>query len=595
MSAAAESRRSPRRAWIRALERTAAIGSDPSCTLPVLIDSLAERFGEACALAGRNSTLSYRAFAALCRRYSRLALARGLAAGDVIALLMRNRPEYLAIWLGLTRTGVTVALLNPELRGESLTHCIGIVKPRLLICEAPLWGAVCEVRARLGAGVEIALFGPGESQLTRIDLEAGALAGDPLIESRHRAPTLSDRALYIYTSGTTGLPKAANVSHRRLMQWSHWFSGLMDVTPDDRMYDCLPLHHSIGGVVAPGATLTAGGALVLRERFSAGTFWPDVTEARCTLLQYIGELCRYLVNHRQMPEERQHCLRLACGSGLAGDVWSAFKERFRIPQILEFYASTEGNVSLYNCEGRHGAIGRIPPVLAHRAPVALVRHDDETGEPLRSADGRCIRAARGETGEALGEIVAGSELTRFEGYADAAASRAKVLHDVFRAGDAWYRTGDLMRCDEAGFFYFVARVGDTFRWKGENVSAREIAGVLAAVQGVHDAVVYGVTVPHADGRAGMAALVVDATFDRAQLRRHLGAELPPHARPLFLRIVGAIPRTETLRPRTAELVREGYDPARIADPLYLDDAVRAEYVPLDASLYARLHSGSLPR
>jgi fatty-acyl-CoA synthase len=408
-----------------------------------------------------------------------------------------------------------------------------------------------------------------------------------------RAPAVADRALCIYTSGTTGLPKAANVSHFRLMQWSHWFAGLMDVQPRDRMYDCLPLYHSVGGVVATGATLVGGGAVVLRERFSASGFWKDVVDERCTLFQYIGELCRYLLASPPQAEESRHALRLACGNGLREDVWREFRQRFRIPQILEYYAATEGNFSLYNCEGRPGAIGRIPPFLAHRVPVALVKYDVETAAPARDASGRCVRCAPQEAGEALGQVVSENRATRFEGYSEDAASARKILRDVFAAGDAWYRTGDLMRQDEQGFFYFVDRVGDTFRWKGENVSTTEVAGVIAACPGVADATVYGVSVPGSEGRAGMAAVVAAADFDPGELRRALVTRLPDYARPLFLRIVSALELTGTFKLRKQELALEGYDPARVRDALYIEDATRAAYVPLDAELHSRLQAGKL--
>ena len=407
--------------------------------------------------------------------------------------------------------------------------------------------------------------------------------GGPPDGLRYRAPTLADRALCIYTSGTTGLPKAANVSHYRLMQWSHWFAGLIDVTPADRMYNCLPLYHSVGGVVAAGATLVGGGAVVLRERFSASTFWQDVVAERCTLFQYIGELCRYLLNAPSRPEETQHQLRLACGNGLRADVWVPFQERFRVPQILEYYAATEGNFSLYNCEERAGSIGRIPPFLSHRVPVALVKFDVDAALPRARCRGPlpALRASN-EVGEAIGQIMDDRGATRFEGYTDDAASGQKILRDVFFAGDAWYRTGDLMRQDAQGFFYFVDRIGDTFRWKGENVSTTEVAGVIAAVPGVTDVAVYGVTIPNTDGRAGMAALVVTEDFELTKLRQALAASLPAYARPVVVRILAALEITGTFKLRKQDLVREGFDPARVTDPLFLDHPAQQQYAPLDA-------------
>jgi len=588
-----ENKRSPLKAWVRALERTAGIERDRSLTLPVLIERLAERFADAPALLSPDAALSYRGLAAACHRYARWGLVRGLGSGDTVCLVMANCPDYLAIWLGLCRIGATVALINTNLRGALLAHSLNLVAPRHVIAGASLAEPVRAVRPLLAAGVECWVSGPGGGDLPRLDEAMAGLAGDALRDDEAPAPSLADRALCIYTSGTTGLPKAANVSHFRLMQWSHWFAGLMDVQPTDRMYDCLPLYHSVGGVVATGATLVSGGAVVLRERFSASSFWQDVVAERCTLFQYIGELCRYLLASPPQAEESQHVLRLACGNGLRGDVWREFERRFRIPQILEYYAATEGNFSLYNCEGRAGAIGRIPPFLAHRLPVALVKFDLEAQAPARDASGRCVRCAPQEPGEALGQILAENGATHFEGYTDEAASASKILRDVFAPGDAWYRTGDLMRQDEQGFFYFVDRVGDTFRWKGENVSTTEIAEVIAACPGVADATVYGVSVPGTEGRAGMAALVAAKGFELAELRRALAARLPDYARPLFVRIVSALELTGTFKLRKQELALEGYDPARVRDALYIDDPARGAYVPLDAELHARLQAGKL--
>jgi fatty-acyl-CoA synthase len=588
-----EGTRAPLKAWIRALERTAPIERDRSLTLPVLIDRLAQRFEAAPALVCGDSVLTYRSLAEACNRYSRWGLARGLAAGDVVCLVMANCPDYMAIWLGLARIGVTVALINTNLTGELLAHSINVVAPRYVISGATLSGAVRAVRARFAPHVECWVNGAGDPDFPRLDLEIASIPGERLTEAQCRPTSLADRALCIYTSGTTGLPKAANVSHFRLMQWSHWFAGLIDAQPGDRLYNCLPMYHSVGGVVATGAMLVGGGAVVLRERFSASTFWKDVAEQRCTVFQYIGELCRYLLNSPQQPQETQHALRLACGNGLRADVWSEFQARFRIPQILEYYASTEGNFSLYNCEGRPGAIGRIPPFLAHRVPVALVKYDVDSAAPARDQNGRCMRCAAGEVGEAIGQIVAASNATRFEGYTERKASDAKVLHNVFADADAWYRTGDLMRRDEQGFFYFVDRVGDTFRWKGENVSTTEVAAVIAGCRGVTEAAVYGVALPKTDGRAGMAALVVTAEFDLSELRRELAARLPDYARPVLLRIVPNIELTGTFKLRKQELALQGCDPERVRDALYLDDPGRREYVRLDQPLYRRLQEGSL--
>jgi fatty-acyl-CoA synthase len=413
---------------------------------------------------------------------------------------------------------------------------------------------------------------------------------DPLDASERPAVTTYDPALYIYTSGTTGLPKAANVSHHRIMTWSHWFAGMMDVRPNDRMYNCLPMYHSIGGVVAIGAVLAAGGSVLLRERFSASNFWCDVTEHGCTLFQYIGELCRYLVHAPRHPRETQHRLRLCCGNGLRADAWEQFVERFKIPQIIEFYAATENNFSLFNCDGKPGAIGKIPSFLAHRFNVALVRMDADSGEPLRGANGLCLRCAPNEPGEALGQIHAGTgaQGSRFEGYTDKAASEKKLLRDVFTKGDLWLRSGDLMRKDEKGFFYFVDRLGDTFRWKGENVATSEVANVLLAFPAIRDVTVYGVSVPGTEGKAGMATIVAGAGFDLPGLHKHLKAWLPAYARPVFVRIRDALEITDTFKHKKHALAREGFDPRSSDDVVYFSDAERQEFVPVTVELYEQI-------
>jgi fatty-acyl-CoA synthase len=583
-----------REAWIRALERTACIDRQ-GVTLPALIERLAEQFGAAPALVSAEATLSYRALAARCNQYARWGLAQGLEPDDTVCLMMPNCAEYMAIWLGLTRIGAVVALINSNLAGGALAHSINIVAPKAVIAGSDVASRLVAVRAQLAEGLPCRVLGDSNQDLAPLAPELARFPGEELHDSQCPSPPIAATALYIYTSGTTGLPKAAKVSHYRVMQWSHWFAGLMDTQPSDRMFNCLPLYHSVGGVVATGATLVSGGAVVVRPRFSASDFWRDVRDEGCTLFQYIGELCRYLVNAPHQDIETAHSLRIACGNGLRPEVWGPFQSRFKIPRILEYYASTEGNFSLYNCEGHPGAIGKIPSFLAHRLPVALLRFDVDSGEPRRNGEGFCERCAANEVGEAVGLIPAsGHELAgRFEGYADSEASARKVLRNVFKEGDSWYRTGDLMRRDERGFYYFVDRVGETYRWKGENVSTAEVLTALAGARGVLDGVVYGVTVPGADGRAGAAALIVDAEFDLTAFRADIALRLPAYARPVFLRLLQTIESTGTFKPRKQELMQAGFDPARISDPLYFDDPRQQRYVPVDASLFAAIGAGSV--
>ncbi len=579
--------------WVRALEATAPIAKQPQRLLADVIGEMARIHGDAPALIAEHETFSYQALIERANRYARWALAQNLGKGETVCLLMPNRPDYLAIWLGITRVGGVVALINTQLRSRSLAHCIDLAAPRHVIVNAELIDALHT--AKLATPPQVWAHDGGS--FPRVDEMVETLSGAPLDAAERRDVTINDRALAIYTSGTTGLPKAANVSHRRLLQWSLWFAGLMNTAPNDRMYDCLPLYHSVGGVVAPGALLARGGSVVIAEKFSAQQFWDDVARWDCTLFQYIGELCRYLVNAPTHPREHAHRLRLAAGNGLRADVWEKFQSRFKIPRILEFYAATEGNVSLYNVEGEVGAIGRVPPFLKHRFPLTLVEFDDTTGAPARDSNGQCIRCAPGEIGEAIGKIrTRGDALESggdFEGYTSDADTESKILRDVFEPGDAWYRTGDLMRMDSSGFYYFVDRIGDTFRWKGENVATSEVADAITSFPGIAEATVYGVSVPGAEGAAGMAALVGDGPIDLAGLRKHLAERLPPYARPLFLRIQDGIDVTATFKHKKSDLVREGFDPESIADALYFDDPKRQAYVPLDATLHARIAAGEI--
>ena len=586
----------PLGAWLRALSYTAPLAGNPKQTLPAQLDGLAAQFGQKPALVGPNDTLTYQELAARAHQYSRWALEQGIRPGDTVCLLMTNCAEYVAIWLGISQVGGVVALINTNLRGHALLHSISVVNSTHVIVGAASAPAILDLMPQLSRTIRVYTAGPAldvTSPLPAICMTG--LSGAPLAENEAPAVTTKDRALYIYTSGTTGLPKAANITHYRLLEWSYWFAGMMDAGPDDSMYNCLPMYHSTGGIVAIGALLVRGGAVVIQEKFSARQFWTDVTSHQCTLFQYIGELCRYLLNSPAHPSERDHRLRLCCGNGLREDVWTAFQQRFAVPRILEFYASTEGNVSLYNCEGKPGAIGRIPPFLAAKMPVALIKCD-ETGDPIRNTDGLCSRVQRNETGEAIGRITQGSDtqqMTAFDGYTDATASQKKVLRDVFAPGDAWFRTGDLMRIDASGFFYFVDRAGDTYRWKGENISTAQVADVLSGCAGVKEAVVFGISLPHSDGKAGMAALIVDQDFRLTELQDHLTNNLPEPARPLIVRLCTALPITGTFKPMTTHLAAEGYNPDGIADPLYVNDRTSNGFVPLDRACYDALLSGEI--
>jgi fatty-acyl-CoA synthase len=579
------------KAWARALEITAQATRDPGRILPRAVAEWADKYGDAVALLSDRERLSFRALEARMNQYSRWALGAGVARGETVALMMGNRPEYFAIWLGLIQVGAIAALISPNLPASSLRHALRVAGTQRVITESAYTDVCAEAVASLG-GVELWIHGGDPGYARRIDLETPMLNGAPLRERERPPVTLTDRALRIFTSGTTGFSKAAEVSHRKVILWTHWFAGLAGMTAEDRLYNCLPMHHSVGGVVAIGAPLVFGGSVAIAERFSARGFWNDVTRWNCTAFQYIGELCRYLVAAPPRPEERSNRLRLAIGNGLSPEVWRVLLDRLGPVHILEFYASTEGNVWLYNVEGKIGSIGRAPPYLAVRDPIALARFDPDSQMPARDADGFCRRCADGEIGEALGRIDEDPR-ARFEGYSEPAETAKKILHDVFQLGDAWMRTGDLMRRDAQGFYTFVDRIGDTFRWKGENVATLEVSSVLRACPGVKEAIVYGVAVSGADGRAGMALMAIDGEFDFDAFVGRLEA-LPRYAWPLFLRLAGGeIETTETFKPKRPIYVAQGFDPAHIEDPLYVLNNERRAYVPLDAERYKAIRKGDL--
>ncbi len=586
-------KRSAAKSWLKAIELTSRIEADPSCLFADIIAQWAERQPDRIALISETETFSYRMLAQRSNRYARWALSAGIQAGETVCLLMPNRPDYLAAWLGISAVGGVVALINTRLVGPSLAHCVNLANAGHIILSSELAGEFETALPHLARAPKIWIPG-GDHNENNIDAALDRMAAGPLSRAERRGVTINDRALLIFTSGTTGLPKAASISHRRILNWGGWFAGLTDATIEDRLYDCLPLFHSVGGIVAPCSMLCAGASAVIADKFSVRTFWQDIVRFDCTLFQYIGELCRYLLKAPGSEFEDRHRLRLACGNGLRGDIWQAFQARFGIPHILEFYAATEGNFSLYNVEGRPGAVGRIPPLLAHRFPAAIIRLDVDTGVPIRGANGLCIPCARNEVGEAIGRIgAADGGGGRFEGYTDAAETEKKILRDVLVPGDAWFRTGDLMRLDDAGFFHFVDRIGDTFRWKGENVAASEVNEAVLDCPGVVDASTYGVKVPCADGRAGMAAIVVDARFEFEAFRDHLARRLPPYAHPAFVRLCTSLDSTETFKQKKNQLVLDGFDPRVVSDPMFFRDPASNAYGALDAVIYPRIIDGSI--
>jgi fatty-acyl-CoA synthase len=540
--------------------------------------------------------ITYGEFDRASNRVARWALAQGLRRGDRVALLMHNRPEVLETWAGLAKAGVTTALINTNLTGRALQHAIAAGDVKHAIVGAECLGPYATLEGDAPWQVHVASE-PGETA----DLPDGARDLGPELAGQSDAPPPADvrdalRAgddlFYIYTSGTTGLPKAARFSHLRFLTTAT-APRIAGFGPDDVMYCALPLYHTAGGVMAVGAALVSGGSVAIRRRFSAREFWSDLRRYDATCFQYIGEFCRYLLHQPRDPREGEHRLRFCIGNGLRPDIWPEFRDRFRIPRIVEFYGATEGNVALMNFEGREGSVGRIPSKLLMDA--RLVRYDVERDEHVRDANGRLVECKPGEVGELIASLPRkpGEARGRFEGYTSAEATERKILRNAFADGDAFFRTGDLLKTDAEGFYYFVDRIGDTFRWKGENVSTQEVAEAIGAFPGVRIANVYGVEVPGADGRAGMVGLVLEDArrFDGAAFHAHVKESLPGYAAPAFVRLQEDVEVTGTFKLRKVELQREGYDPERLADPLFVRDDEARAYVPLTPERHAAIRAG----
>ena len=580
---------------VRVVRATKVVTGRPDRTLGDHLAEWAEKHGDKPALADDRESLSYRALDARANAYARWARSQGLGQGDAVALLMPNRPEYVAIWFGLARAGIGVALVNTNLTGMSLAHSFDVVAAKAVIVDATLLPAFDTARERGKQKAPVFVYGGDAGADARLDVAGFSEA--PLAAAERPVLTITDTALYIYTSGTTGLPKAARITHSRALRIMYGFAATVAATADDRVYMCLPMYHTNGGVIALGLTLTVGGSAYIREKFSASGFWSDVARERCTLFVYIGEFCRYLLNSPECAEERAHKIRACVGNGLRPDIYEAFQRRFGIRAVLEFYGSTEGNAVMVNFDFHPGAIGRIPNWAKSRFPMTLIAYDVDADRHPRDAAGFCRECGADEIGELFAEIRDDPKYpaARFDGYADPVATNAKIMRGVLKPGDAWFRTGDLMRRDAQGYFYFVDRIGDTFRWKGENVSTTQVAEAISSFAGVKEAIVYGVAISNHEGRVGMAALVVDrlAEFEFDGFRAHLEAALPAYARPLFLRFRPELEITGTFKPKKTELTAAGFDPGKVNEPLYYDDRTARAYRKLDAAHFDAIVSGAI--
>ena len=523
-----------------------------------------------------DQTVTYRQANETANRYSAVLTTRGVGRGDVVGIMLTNSPRAVLLMLAVVKLGAIAGMLNHHQRGKVLAHSVGLLDAKTLIGEDGLLTAVDESGAQVADPVTV-------DELER--LAADAPTDNPAVTSSVLA---KDKAFYIFTSGTTGAPKASVMTHYK------WLAALggsgaigMRLKSSDTLYCCLPLYHNNALTVAVSGVLSAGATLALGRSFSASRFWDEVIRYDATAFVYIGEICRYLLNQPEKDTDRKHRVRVIAGNGLRADIWDEFTTRFNIPRVFEFYGASEGNTGFVNVFNIPKTSGICP------TPVAFVEYDPETGEPVRDDKGRVRKARGGKPGLLLSKV---TNIQPFDGYTDAEASEKKLVRNAFRDGDVWINTGDLMRPQGWRHAAFVDRLGDTFRWKGENVATTDVEAAVSADPAVEAVTVFGVQVPGTDGRAGMAAVVLagDKDFDGKSLAQTVYEHLPSYAVPLFVLVVDSLEQTSTFKSKKVDLRDQGYD-SDIEDPLYVLKGREEGYVPYYEEYPGEVAAGSRPK
>ncbi|XP_047361366.1 long-chain fatty acid transport protein 4 isoform X1 [Vespa velutina] len=521
----------------------------------------------------------------------------GYKKGDVVALLMENRPDFVGIWLGLSKIGIITSLININLRKSSLLHSIDIAKCQALIYSSDFVEVIADIASTLNANIALYKYGnettPESTQhlkaknLTNILSEVSTVSPIPQDKSCYH-----DNLLYIYTSGTTGLPKAAVITNSRFIFIASGINIIAKMRSSDILYTPLPLYHTAGGIMSIGQALLHGNTTVIRKKFSASAYFNDCVKYKCTIAQYIGEMCRYILAVPVKSEDKQHNLRMIFGNGLRPQIWHQFIARFNIPQVIEFYGATEGNANIVNIDNTVGAIGFISRIITSIYPISIIKVNAE-GEPIRNAKGLCQVCGPNEPGVFIGKIISNNPTRAFLGYVDKKASDRKIVRDVFTKGDSAFISGDILVADELGYLYFKDRTGDTFRWKGENVSTSEVEAIISNFINYKDCIIYGVEVHGAEGRAGMAAICDETnTLNLKQLSSDIKDQLPFYARPQFLRILSKVDLTSTFKLKKRDLQEEGFDPKRIQDKLYYFDP-KLGYQVLTKEIFDEIQGGKI--
>ena len=549
------------------------------------VEENANQFSNNVAVKFEDTALTYKQFNELVNQYTNYFISLGLKKGDVAEVLIKNRLEFLLVYTANAKIGVISSLINTDLRQKPLIHCLNLTPGKIIIIGEECYNAFRKVRSKLNL-VDSAKFCfiPDYGDM---DIPEGFIALPSAVKDfpKENPSTTAeilntDVLAYLFTSGTTGLPKAARLTHRRVIIPGYMFANLFaDFTPEDTMYIPLPFFHGTALMTGWSSILLSGGTLALARKFSVSQFWDDCRKYNATAFNYVGEICRYLVNEPPKPNDKDNSIRVVIGNGLRPEIWKEFKERFDIPLVGEFYGSSEGNVGFMNLLNFDCTVGRGAGIYA------IVEYDAEEEKPIRNEKGFMKRVKRGEVGLLLGD---NSGISKFAGYTDEAATEAKILRNVFRKEDEWFNTGDLVRDQGCNHVQFVDRLGDTFRWKGHNVSTTEVEEILNVFDQISMSSVYGVKIPHTDGRAGMAAIVPELNIDNLnfqELMEILNKNLAPYAIPIFLRLKSELVTTHSFKFKKLNLKKEGFDINIIEDPLYIKLPENSGYIPLTRQIY----------
>ncbi|XP_044302445.1 long-chain fatty acid transport protein 6 isoform X1 [Varanus komodoensis] len=536
---------------------------------------------------------TYRAVDRRSNRVAQLFLKEGtLERGDTVALLMSNEPDFIHVWFGLAKLGCVVSFLNFNIRARSLLHCISSCAPKMLVVGADLLESLEEILPSLQEDISVWVM-TRECSLPHVDtiLDKLEVASDDAVPANLRVTNnLMDPHLYIFTSGTTGLPKPAVISQMQALRGAAglWAFG---ANSDDIIYTTLPLYHSAAALLGIGGCIKLGATCVLRKKFSASQFWDDCKKYNVTVVQYIGELCRYLCKQPVKEGERNHKVRLAVGNGVRPDVWREFLHRFGNIKICELYGATEGNICFMNHTGKIGSVGRTNFFYKLIFPFDLIKYDFQNEEPLRNKSGWCERVKKGEPGLLISKVTSKNP---FFGYAgNKKDTEKKLLCGVFKKEDCYFNTGDVMVQNQDNYLYFWDRTGDTFRWKGENVATTEVSDVIGMLDFIQEVNVYGVFVQGYDGKAGMASIMLKPkrSLDLEKLYDCVVTYLPSYACPLFLRLQEKMEVTGTFKQLKIKLVREGFNPSTISDPLYFLDSSNKSYILLTKEVHDKILRG----